>query len=271
MLVDCFPICFDYELDLLEIRLYELGGVVDRWVIVEAGETFGGQARNYLLTQEVLEGRFAEFASHIDVIQLMKLFPECVDRKSGRAREAYQRNVMMEWLGRSCMNYDSVIFSDLDELPRVSAVIEWLNGDREPSRFKCDSFYYNVNTKVDYGHDWAARPRIAFWKDVVKCESMYQFRMKKDVKEIENGGWHFGYFGGPQAIKEKVAALSPFLEEYRLFGDDELLHDIEAGRDLHRRRCELPEVFEKLSENQDLPRHLIQNREKFSHFFERNV
>jgi hypothetical protein len=100
--------------------------------------------------------------------------------------------------------------------PRGAAEVE-----RGIHRFKQRSFYYNVNTLVDYGHDFASRARIGTRAQLNAIDSVYKFRMWPAI-EIENGGWHFGYFGGTERIKQKVAALAPFLNEYKLFGDEQL-------------------------------------------------
>lgn len=270
MVVDCFP--FYNELDVLEIRLNELSFVVDRWVILESEETYGGQKKPLYLKKAMSEGRFVKFAPRITLLSLNRLEPACADRASGRLREAYQRNMIAPTLAAMCGDDDEIIFSDCDEIPSALSVsIALRELDTGPVRFKQTSFYYTVNRVADYGHDFASRARIGLWKDVRACGSMYDFRMyrKNDCRGIENGGWHFGYFGGVEHIKNKVATLSPFLSEYKLFGDEQLVRDIVDGKDLHHRRCELPETFEhRSSDDPRLPKYFLDNREKFEHFTE---
>lgn len=269
MVFDCFP--FFNELDVLEIRLNELSGVVDKFIILEAGETYGGQRKRFNLFEHW--GRFREFHSKIHYIKLPALHPICEDRRTGRRREAFQRDaIWIPLMMRGVHMDDIVLFSDCDEIPSREAVQYYLDTDRTGiRRFKQHSFYYNVQTLVDYGHDFASRARIGRVRDLKECGSMYEFRMfqKDTCPSIENGGWHFSYFGGPEKIKTKVAALSPFLSEYKLFGDEQLESDIRNRRDLHHRRCEMPEVFADVS--MQLPAYLECNREKFSHFFKKAV
>lgn len=52
------------ELDLLEIRLHELSGVVDRFFIVESNATFTGLAKETYFANN--RDRFAEFEEKID-------------------------------------------------------------------------------------------------------------------------------------------------------------------------------------------------------------
>jgi beta-1,4-mannosyl-glycoprotein beta-1,4-N-acetylglucosaminyltransferase len=269
MVYDCFP--FFNELDVLEIRLNELAPVVDKFVIIEAAETYGGQPKPFNLRDNW--NRFKDFHAQIDYRTIGRLYPNCTDRVTGRRREAFQRDLLwVPLFSHKLHPEDVVIFSDCDEIPSADAVQYYLDTDRAGiRRFKQHSFYYNVQTLVDYGHDFASRARIGTARDLLGCGCMYDFRMheKDTCPAIENGGWHFSYFGGPEKIKTKVAALSPFLSEYKLFGDDELARDIEARRDLHHRRCEMPAIFADVQTH--LPEYLEMNRERFSHFFRKTV
>jgi beta-1,4-mannosyl-glycoprotein beta-1,4-N-acetylglucosaminyltransferase len=265
MVFDCFPF-FD-ELDVLEIRLHEMAPLVDKFVIIEAGETYGGDPKPFNLEPH-LSDRFKDFP--ILYVKLDKLEPKCIERVTGRLREAYQRNLLMPTLAKLARPDDVIIFSDCDEIPRMTAVRDALPRLQDGIlRLKQRSFYYNVNTLVDYGNDFASRARVGLWRDVKECRSMYAFRMYlKDLcPAIENGGWHFSYFGDIAKIKRKVAALSPFLSEYKLFGDDQLAKDINERKDLHHRRCELPKTF-AVAESDDptLPEYFLANRDKFKHF-----
>lgn len=272
MVFDVFP--FFNELDVLEIRLHELNPVVDKFIILESRETYGGQPKDLVLARAVQQGRFAKFRNKMCIYVVDKLQPACTDRVTGREREAFQRNVMGEWLrAMNPEDDDVVIFSDCDEIPSANAVNAYIEKGRPGIyRFKQRSFYYTVNNLVDYGHDFASRARIGRYCDVQRVGGrLYDFRMAlKNTEEfvIEHGGWHFGYFnGGLDGIKNKVSALAPFLAEYKLFGDQQLLRDILDGKDLHHRRCEMPETFWRTSETDpELPAHFLANPEKFAHF-----
>lgn len=264
---------FFNELDVLEIRLHELKEVVDVFLIFDARETFGGQRREpigFSETSKLLppELRHGERFYHIT---FDSLFPPCIDRKSGRLREEYQRNQMLHILQMLKPDDDDIIlFSDLDEIPRATKVKEYIrNNMRGIYRFKQNQYYYNVNTLTDYGHDWGSRARIGRYSDLLKVGSLYDFRMAhKNTEEfvIEDGGWHFSYFGGVDNILEKVNALSSFLSEYKLFGNEQLQKDINEGKDLHHRRnCELPSQFEIIPVDINLPQYFLNHQEKFKH------
>lgn len=268
---DCFPL-FD-ELDILEIRLNEMAPAVietgGSFVIVESEETYGGHAKPLNLKPH-LSDRFKNFP--IVYCSLPHLSPPCTGRTAGREREAYQRNQLLSAIRDQEPSLDDIIsFGDCDEIPRATSVLEAANaGLCAITRLKQNSYYYNVNTLVDYGHDFASRARIGTWSQLLGSESMYKFRMSnKDTETfvIERAGWHFGYFGDLSKIKRKVAALSPFLSEYKLFGDEQLVKDIIGRRDLHHRRCELPETFLAQDEHdKNLPEYFLKNAWRFKHF-----
>lgn len=283
MIFDCTV--FFQEKDLLEIRLHELNEVADQVIILEASETYGGNKRS-LLGWEALEeirkrcpylfrgGRIRYYSTHTVLPKMPMNISPTQRRELGRARERNQRDQLLTKLQECKPSPDDIIaFSDLDEIPSKESVLSYSqNSLRGIWRLKQHSYYYNINTLTDYGHDWASRARVGRYVDLLRVGSMYEFRMaNKNTEEqaLENGGWHFSYFGGVEAIKVKVAALSSFLVEYRLFGEDALRQDIQIGKDLHHRKCEMPDRFEKIPTNGiPLPAYLVENLDRFNHFVE---
>ena len=250
---DCFPIGFASELDILDLRLHEMAPIVDTFVILESKETYGGEEKPLCLKENWQ--RFKKFHDRILYVGVDKLFPPLTHtlkenipgisaddiRIIGRQREANQRDqILLHLQSLKPAPMDIISFGDADEIPRESAIRENAAAILEKGihRLKQTSYYYGVTRITDYGHDWASRARVGRYQDLLALGSMYAFRMAKDVPVIENGGWHFGYFGGVDAIERKVAAMAPFLSEYKLFGRDELVKDMKEGRDLHHRRCE---------------------------------
>jgi len=271
MLIDAFTF-FD-ELDIAEIRMHEMDAITDKFIVLEAGETYGGKPKPYNFENNA--GRFENFKNKIIYVKVPKLIPICMDRTTGRLREKYQRDMILPAIKALKPPPDAVIsLSDCDEIPRATAITENINKLNDIHRLKQESYYYNCQCQVDYGHDWASRARIGLVSQLEEIGSIYDFRMyKKDIcPAIENGGWHFSYFGGVQKVKRKVAALSPFLQEYKLFGDDRLYQDILNRKDLHHRDCELPKTFSWLPFGQSLPRYLAENLQtKFPHFTEKHI
>jgi beta-1,4-mannosyl-glycoprotein beta-1,4-N-acetylglucosaminyltransferase len=284
---DVFP--FFNELDVLEIRLQELAPIVEKFVILECRETFGGDRKPLYLGDNW--ERFKPFHNQIvhcvtDRInppqrhRLDKNEPGArVDeiRTIGRMREANQREDILPFLmAQNPAPMDIISFGDCDEIPRATAISTNLEKiSNQMYRLKQRTYYYNVNCQIDYGRDVCSRARVGTYGQLLTQGSMYKFRMagNKDANfpAIEEGGWHFSYFGGDIAkIHEKVAALSPFLAEYKLFGDQQLVQDIAGRKDLHRRPVafsELPQVFEaRPTDDYLLPQYFLEHYDRFRHF-----
>lgn len=282
---DLFP--FFNELDVLEIRLNELDPMVDVFLISESKQTYGGDIKPLYLADAILAdpGRFAKFWPKMCIISFPWLEPEipagagkAERRMLGRAREEFQRNAMINSLRTHFPKpEDVIIFSDCDEIPRcetVEEIIPYL-ASKGIHRLKQRSYYYNVNTLIDYGRDICSRARVGTWAQLQAAGSLYMFRMwgKNDesLPAVEEGGWHFSYFGGDlDLIETKVAAVAPFLEEYKLFGVQQLAWDIAGRRDLHHRHknfSQLPDKFEWAEKDDPrLPEFYLQNLDRFKHF-----
>lgn len=266
MIIDAVP--YLNESDILLLRMHELSPVVDKFLVCEAQETFGGDGKplNLLADWE----KFAEFHNRIVPLFLNELHPipfGKITRQMGREREAYQRDAMLPKLRELAKPEDAVIFADCDEIPSADAVRRALPLLKDgPVRFKQRTYYYSTRWLTDYGHDWASRARVGTLAQIEAAGGPYKFR-HSPAREIEDGGWQFSYFGGHERVKRKVAALAPFLKEYKLFGDHDLRECVAEGRDLHHRHCELPAQFIECAPlDPNLPAYLLANQERFRHF-----
>ena len=118
MIIHAFP--FFNELELLEIRLAELAPVVDRFLLVEATQTFTGKPKPLYFEQN--KDRFAQYA-----IEHVVIDPHPPDVVTPWQRENYPRHVMRERLCAMGLSpTDIVLLSDLDEIPRAEAVARCL-------------------------------------------------------------------------------------------------------------------------------------------------
>lgn len=104
---DCFT--FFNEWEVLEIRLNELYDYVDKFVIVEAAQSFRGLPKPYNFKAQ--KYRYEKFADKIIYIELEKLLGE-----SDWGRENFQKNYTLEALKGLDPN-DIILFSDVDEIP----------------------------------------------------------------------------------------------------------------------------------------------------------
>jgi beta-1,4-mannosyl-glycoprotein beta-1,4-N-acetylglucosaminyltransferase len=117
---DTFP--FDGELDLLEYRLKETFDLVDHFVLVEAGETYRGGAKEFTFAGH--EARFGWARSKIRHVRLESLGPKS---STPRERAAVQRNALLLALADARPD-DVVLLLDVDEVPSRS-LLEGLRGD----------------------------------------------------------------------------------------------------------------------------------------------
>lgn len=106
---DTFP--FDGELDLLEYRLRETFDLVDHFVLIEAGETYRGGAKDFAFAEN--EARFDWARARIRHVRLAGLGPVTA---TPRERAAVQRNAVRLALADAAPD-DIVLLLDVDEVP----------------------------------------------------------------------------------------------------------------------------------------------------------
>ena len=195
MIFDCFTF-FD-ELDLLEVRLRTLDGVVDRFVLCEAPFTFRG-APKPLYFSEARE-RFARWNDKISVL----VYDAAVNADPWE-NEWGQRDFLIRGL-EGAVPDDLVLLSDCDEIPDPN------NVPRRPS------------TKPVLGHrqiyalGYVNRLSPETWigtrsVEVRNLPSDGQLRKLRMIAErdmdVVDGGWHFSHLGGSEVVERKMKSFS---------------------------------------------------------------
>jgi beta-1,4-mannosyl-glycoprotein beta-1,4-N-acetylglucosaminyltransferase len=215
---DCFT--FFNELELLDLRLHELDSVVDHFVLVEATRTHTGLPKR--LYYEENKERFAEFRDRIVhvVIDNMPMVPEEIqaaispqDRRwldtgyqmgDNWVRERFQRNTMM----RALQNVDPddiIIISDADEIVRPSVlenIRETIVDGSNAVNQMLHSYY--MNWKCTNMPWWGSK---ILKRKFVTNPSEHRFHTPAS-KGIENGGWHFNFLGGANAVRLKIKSYA---------------------------------------------------------------
>lgn len=246
MIYDCFT--FFNELDLLEIRLNELSDVVDKFVIVEATKTFTGQPKPLCFADN--KERFAAFSDRI-IYVIVDDMPETGDAWN---REYHQRNAIMRGLGGSSPE-DWILISDVDEIPRPDKIGLMINGI---NIFEQSYNYHFLNVVCQNPPFWYQGTRGLLRSDL---KSPQEIRMSTG-QIIRNGGWHFSYLGGVEAIRQKLNAFSH--QEYNtpLYTDpDFLLRCIAEGRDIFGREYQWK--FRPIDDT--FPKYVLDNLDRFDH------
>lgn len=223
MVYDCFT--FFNELDLLEIRLNVLSGVVDRFVLVEAGETHTGKPKAFLFEEN--QARFAAFADRIVYVRIDRFPAEYCPWE----RECFQRNEIKRGLV-GAKDDDIILISDLDEIPRPELVEKY---SRKPGvwffNMRAFGFYLNwedvrcrnmCGTKmlsykdlrtgfngVETFYNEFLPPSVNEGTTVSKIRRRAFPASKGGERRLRNSGWHFTCLGGAAALVVKMRAVAP--------------------------------------------------------------
>jgi len=209
MVYDCFPF-FD-ELDLLEIRLHEIGDLVDKFVLVESRFTHSGKPKPLYFAEN--KHRFEEYLPKIVHIVVDQL-PQGSEYGDHWARERFQREQCQSAL-KDCRDTDIIIISDVDEIPRGPKLWEVLQKpviDIVAFDLVQSNYYMNYVTEEYLEYPWvkitsyglfralggACAVRYSGWNEATKHID------KNQVTFVESAGWHFSFVGSLDMIKLKI-------------------------------------------------------------------
>lgn len=271
MIWDCFQ--FFNELDLLEIRLHELGDIVDQFVLVEADKTHTGRSKPCSYWEH--RDRFWQFQDKITYIcvedmPITKAEIEATLTSQDRhwieskyqmednwVRERFQRNAIMRALEHADPE-DIIIISDADEIVRASALQEALPNLCEGS----NAVEQTLNT---YYINWQCTNMPWWGSKIIKRKFLVGETTPSEVrfhtpacKYIYNGGWHFGFLGGTEQIQRKLAAYA-----HQEFNTPETFQAIE-GR-LHAKVDAIGRLYQykTVPIDEHFPQYLRDNLDKF--------
>ena len=265
MIYDCFT--FFNESELLEIRLEELGPIVDKFVICEGTYAHGGNPKplNFNINN------YPKFKDKI--IYLVDddfPFKDNVEvKKGGNAwiNENHQRDYMKKGLTELKDN-DYIIVSDLDEIPSrtgVEQAIELLN-DKNLVEFQHKTYYYFVNYYV-----------LDAPGGIILKGNRFKTEFKGSPQAIRNrwgmslpnylklkSGWHFGYLGGVEKVIYKLKNFA-----HQEYNNEQALTTVTSDKkimlDMHKRpitRVKLDGTF---------PEYLVKNKNKFKEFIDEDM
>lgn len=224
---------FFNELDLLEIRLAELSGVVDRFVIVEAPITFQGAPKPLHFAEN--RERFARYLPRIKHV----VVDDMPDTSSTWTREFHQREAIRRALS-DCAPDDLVHISDADEIPRAEA-LRAAAGRGVLTYLHNALFIYYLNWAWN-DEQWT-RAYAAPWREIQKLDDLNAPRLKTpqdflglsqaQAREriLWDAGWHFSYIGGVDKVIAKLGAFAHDEPEVARWKEEGLLAEkIAQGR-----------------------------------------
>lgn len=220
MIFDCFS--FMNELDLLEVRLHELSDVVDYFVLSEATRTHSGIYKP--LYYKMNKRRFQKFNDKIIhiIVEDMPMTREeldlCITGKDKKwieskyqvednwVRERFQRNALMRGL-QNCNPEDIIIIGDADEIVRRSIVSTIKSTIVEGSNAVEQTLHtYYLNWRCTNMPWWGSKIiKRRYLEDDTPSEVRFHTPASRYVY---NGGWHFGFLGGANAIRKKIRSYA---------------------------------------------------------------
>lgn len=230
--------CFTYfnEEDTLEIRLEELYPVVDRFVIVYSSMTFRGNSHDYTWNSE----RFAKYDDKIYVGWTKDLIGD-----SAWDREVWQRNLIQYPLIHAKPE-DTIIISDVDEIPRRSVV----KPVDEEHRLLLDKYTYGLNMLTDEGNSVVRMLPYGHFNS----RTIEEIRRGDAGKLISDAGWEFSSLGTPEEILVKLKSFS-----HSEFDTPDLTVDVIkermsrrqdiVGRDFYHRIVEIDDTWPEAVKN----------------------
>jgi hypothetical protein len=244
-IVDCFT--FYNEYDMLKFRLTELYDTVDHFVIVEADKTFVGNNKemNFLNVEDDIK----QFLDKVIYIQVTDM-PVGDD---AWARERHQRNCISRGLDVLDLQGDDIVtITDCDEIPDPKSLKEIVDYViLQPITLRQDMYYYNLNTRLK--NKWY-HPKLATYELVKLYRGTENIRMSYTTHAIENGGWHFSYFGDIKMIQNKLMHFSHQEFNTDEFTSEENIKDAIANhRDLFKRDG-IDYEFVDIKDNSYLPK-----------------
>jgi len=188
MIYDCFT--FFNENELLELRLMTLYDTVDRFVIVEAGQTFTGKPKPFNF---IMPERYADKIRYIKLISL--------PFKNAWDNEFFQRNSITKGLYDAKPD-DVIIISDVDEIPNPEAIRKGLAHDTFILEQRL--FYYYIN--CEQAQLWPGP--VGVRKQLLRSPQAVRESRGSGINVIPNGGWHYSFLGGVKSIQEKLNAFA---------------------------------------------------------------
>ena len=221
---DCFG--FNDENHLLDIRLNELDKYVDYFVIVEFGETHQGNKKTQNIDKDIIN----KFKNKIRYYYIDKF--ENINEPHGR--DQYKRNYLYNGFHDDDSN-DLILLSDIDEVPDLSKIEinkisnEIIAFSQVHSMYKLNLCLYEkwIGSKVCKFKNlkslqWLRSLRTKKYS-FFRIDKLFSPRYSRNIKIIDNGGWHFGWLRTSESIINKLESYAHSEHNTEYFKDKSLL------------------------------------------------
>ena len=259
---DCFT--FYNEYDLLDLRLDLLYAHVDYFVIVEANQKFTNAPKPWNFDAS----RYLHYADKIIYIQV----DDMPNSANPWDNEHHQRNAIVRGLKDADPN-DIIIISDCDEILRPEAVAHIRASEQTlfALRMPLFNFKFNYMRTSDGAYDcWAMAARRSVFDDITPNtlrEMRHSFSgaplqfVNDGCELVEHAGWHFGYLGNTEFLRDKAQSFS-----HQEVNTPEFLAQIDPNASIAKRtswKQDSADIYEIVKLDNYFPKELYTNPEKY--------
>lgn len=267
------------ELDWLEIRLHELQDQVDYFVIVESATTFTGIPKPLYLKEhwDMLQPFHKKIIYHV-----LEKSPTFNSTRTWD-HEDLQRNAMFDQVFPKLQGEekpsmgDVIIVSDVDEIPRPEALTIMRNCDYSRRLTLRSRFYYYSFQWLHRGEEWA-HPQATYYEgeDTIRPANLRNgeggsnaLLRKLEKADLHNAAWHCSScFATVEEMLTKMSSFSHTTLNRPEFRETSgLVRRVRNGLDLFDRPTEF---YDRVEKNEDIPRYLKTNQEKFTYMLDRD-
>jgi hypothetical protein len=268
---DCFT--FYNELDLLELRLEELYDHVDHFVLVEANTTFTSIPKPFYFEEN--KDRYAKYLDKIIHVKVEDM-PGDPD---AWVNDRFQRNSINRGL-ESADDNDVIVVSDLDELVRPETV-QQLRTDVENQIWglRMPLFYFKFNHMLASTESrymvWgmACRKKLLVPADTFRFQRFQLAALSYNynhggIRMMEHAGWQFSYLGNNDFAKNKIKSFA-----HQETNTDSVLEKIDVEASVQNGYGLGPSAAEKfvnIQVDDYMPKTLLKNLDKYSHYLATN-
>lgn len=258
MIIDNFLFCNEY--DVLEIRLNTMYDHVDRFVIVESDYTFTGIFKGYNFEKEI--PRYSQFMDKIHYIKISKSPYTDPWLSEDWMRDHYK----LGW--QDIRSTDVLLISDCDEIIRPEALEFVKHSDFEWYGFYAPAFYFKINY-LDTKPNWHYKVWARAFRNTninpgkLKYQNPQDLPGKKSIA-LHHAGWHFGWLGDNEFVKNKLKSFS-----HSEYNTKEILDNIDIKKHITEGRDHIrPEniTWTPVKLDNYFPKYILENKNKFTDY-----
>ena len=202
---DCFM--FNGEFDLAVMRFTELWDHVEKFIVVEAAETFTGSPKPLMFRENI--DRFADFRDKIVHVPVETFPASC---QHPWAKDFYQRDAMLRGLDGLAAEDDYVVIADADEIWRWD-VLSRFEGEMATLRMRMSKYFLNYQA-VATGRANRDTAAISRYRNVrLHGANAVRFNLSRRQRKqegiwLDDAGWHFHALGDERFIQYKFSSYA---------------------------------------------------------------